>query len=146
MAAIALTDIRVEPRTVEGQRRNDIAVRGRGVSGRRALDYDLKIYTLHHANANSTTTPVPVDITSIQHSYNQSVRYLDCVDAATTHRAPKATAEFRAIVLSAGGLMSSGTADEMVKWKREIGTVGFERIMRRISLELLKSRARLFEV
>ena len=142
LAVIASTDIRVEPRILEGQRRNDIAV----VSGRRVLDYDLKIYTLHHAKANSTTIPKPETSTVTPHAFDQSVRYLDRGDSAATNCAPDAVAEFPAIVLSTGELLSTGTSDELSKWKREIGAGGYEKLKRRIVLKLLKSRSRLFEM
>jgi len=48
--------------------------------------------------------------------------------------------------MSTGGLVARETADEIGKWKKELGEWTFEKMMGRISLELLKSRARLFEV
>lgn len=136
LATIESTDVRVEPRTLEGRRRNDIAVRGRGISGRRALDYDIKIYSLHDSDAHLTTTRPPTDMSLVQNTFSQAVRYLNKVDMTATDRAPEATAEFRAIVIS---------TDESAKWKRELGEWTYEKMMGRISLELLKSRARLFE-
>ena len=56
LATIESTDVRVEPRTLEGRRRNDISTRGRGISDTRALDYDIKIYSLHDADSLKTTT------------------------------------------------------------------------------------------
>jgi len=62
------------------------------------------------------------------------------------HLSPFPLAEFRAIMMSTGGLVARETADEIGKWKKELGEWTFEKMMGRISLELLKSRARLFEV
>ncbi len=49
-------------------------------------------------------------------------------------------------VMSTGGLVARETADEIGKWKKELGEWTFEKMMGRISLELLKSWARLFQV
>ena len=146
LATIESTDVRVEPRTLEGRRRNDISIRGRGISGTRALDYDIKIYSLHDADSLKTTTLPPADCTLTEHSFAQAVRFLNRVGKTATRRAPEALAEFRAIVMSTGGLVARETADEIGKWKKELGEWTFEKMMGRISLELLKSRARLFEV
>lgn len=49
---------------------------------------------------------------------------------------------FKAVVMSAGGLVSSETADEMRKWRREMGPMVFEGMLKEISLELVRARAR----
>ena len=48
--------------------------------------------------------------------------------------------------MSTGGLVARETADEIGKWKKELGEWSFEKMMGRISSELLKSRARLLLV
>ena len=37
----------------------------RGISGSRAPNYDLQVYTLHHNNANTTTTSRPERPTAV---------------------------------------------------------------------------------
>ena len=48
--------------------------------------------------------------------------------------------------MSTGGSVARETADEIGKWKKELGEWSFEKMMGRISSELLKSRARLLLV
>ena len=79
LATIESTDVRVEPRTLEGRRRNDISIRGRGISGTRALDYDLKIYSLHDADSLKTTTLPPADCTLTEHSFAQAISFVNRV-------------------------------------------------------------------
>ena len=79
LATIESTDVRVETRTLEGRRRNDISIRGRGISGTRALDYDIKIYSLHDADSLKTTTLPPADCTLTKHSFAQAIRFLNRV-------------------------------------------------------------------
>jgi len=146
LATIESTDVRVEPRTLEGRRRNDISIRGRGISGTRALDYDIKIYSLHDADSPKTTTLPPADCTLTEHSFAQAIRFLNRVGKTATRHTPEALAESRAIVMSTGGLVARERADEIGKWKKELGEWTFEKMMGQISLELLQSRARLFEV
>lgn len=58
--------VSLDPRTLEGQRRNDLRVRGR--CGLHATDYDLKVYCLNDRDARSTlsaklpTTPIATHI------------------------------------------------------------------------------------
>ena len=53
LSTLASTFVDVDPRTLEEQRRDDIRIRDRGMSGSRSLDYDLKMYSLYDAHAPS---------------------------------------------------------------------------------------------
>ncbi|KIY31002.1 hypothetical protein I305_06618 [Cryptococcus gattii E566] len=46
--------------------------------------------------------------------------------------------------MSTGGLVSRETADEMRRWRKEMGPAVFEGMMSKISLELVRARARTF--
>lgn len=46
--------------------------------------------------------------------------------------------------MSTGGIVSRETADEMRRWTKEMGPATFEGMMRKISLELVRARARMF--
>ena len=145
LAKIDSIDARVEPRTLEGRRRNDISIRGRGISGTRALDYDIKDLLLaprrltqdHHASSRRLHS---------DRTFVRSGHTLPQPSGKKSDSTPEAIAKFRAIVMSTGGLVAREPADEVGKWKRELGEWTFEKMMGRISLELLKSRARQFEV
>ncbi len=84
LAKIDSIDARVEPRTLEGRRRNDISIRGRGISGTRALDYDIKIYSLHDADSPKTTTLPPADCTLTEHSFALTIRFLNRMGKTAT--------------------------------------------------------------
>ena len=49
-------------------------------------------------------------------------------------------------MISTGGLLSAGTTEETTKLMREMSAILFEIMTTRIGLELLRSRATLFEV
>lgn len=51
---------------------------------------------------------------------------------------------FKAVVMSTGGIVSRETADEMRRWRKEMGPAAFEGMMRKISLKLVRARARTF--
>ncbi|OWZ80072.1 hypothetical protein C366_01460 [Cryptococcus neoformans Tu401-1] len=53
---------------------------------------------------------------------------------------------FRAVVMSTGGIVSRETADEMRRWRKEMGPAAFEGMMRKISLKLVRARARTFAI
>lgn len=64
---------------------------------------------------------------------------------AAYHRqnAPKVTGGvFKPIILSTGGLASKCTADEWKDWREAMPAGGFERMEKRIGVELVKARAR----
>lgn len=46
--------------------------------------------------------------------------------------------------MSTGGIVSRETADEMRRWRKEMGPAAFEGMMRKISLKLVRARARTF--
>ena len=68
------------------------------------------------------------------------------VAGRATDRAPEITGEFRALVISAGGLVEESSADELKRWKRDLDPVIYDRMMAKVSMELMRARARLFEV
>ena len=136
LSTIASTDIRVDLRTLEGRGRSDIAVRGRSISGRRAWTTISKYTPCTIITPRLRQLPRCMSLNS--HSFNQCVFFLDRIAKSATQRAPEAAAEFRAIVLGTGGFLSTGTAEEMAKWKRAIGAVEYERTISGLDLDLLK--------
>ncbi|UOH80526.1 hypothetical protein LQV05_003180, partial [Cryptococcus neoformans] len=135
--------VSIEPRTLEGQRRNDLRVRGR--CGLHATDYDLKVYCLNDRDARSTTSAKPAASSLTNHVLNRCLSWLDKVSENATRKAPAThSGLFKAVVLSTGGLVSRETADEMRRWRKEMGPMAFEGMMKKISLELVRARARTF--
>ncbi|UOH81167.1 hypothetical protein LQV05_003833 [Cryptococcus neoformans] len=137
--------VSIEPRTLEGQRRNDLRVRGR--CGLHATDYDLKVYCLNDRDARSTTSAKPAASSLTNHILNRCLSWLDKVSENATRKAPAThSGLFKAVVLSTGGLVSRETADEMRRWRKEMGPMAFEGMMKKISLELVRARARTFAI
>ncbi|UOH81165.1 hypothetical protein LQV05_003831, partial [Cryptococcus neoformans] len=109
--------VEIEPHTLSGQRRNDLRVRGSGALA--FADYDLKVYSLGDRDARST------------------------VGQVVAQNAPKLTGGvFKPIILSTGGLVSKSTADEWKDWREAMPAGAFERMEKRIGVELVKARAR----
>jgi len=135
----------IEPHTYEGRRRNDIRLAGSNARGRTAIDYDVKIYSLMAGHAHSTTTRKPVDSTNVDHAVAQCIKYLASVAKVAEVRRPWAIGDFKPLVVSLGGLMEKQTAAEVAKWKREMTETVFEAMVRRVSLVLLRARAKVYE-
>ena len=110
----------------------------------RAIDYDVKVYSLMGGNPHSTIGNPP-DVTILDHSLCQCAKYLTSVAKTADGRRPWAIGEFKALVFSLGGLMEKDTALEMSKWRREMSDTIYGGMTRRISLALLRARAKLYE-
>ncbi|OXC63234.1 hypothetical protein AYX13_06833 [Cryptococcus neoformans] len=135
--------VSAEPRTLEGQRRNDLRVRGR--CGLHATDYDLKVYCLNDRDARSTLSAKPASTAVANHVLNRCLSWLDKASENATKKAPAThSGMFKAVVMSTGGIVSRETVDEMRRWRKEMGPAIFEGMMRKISLELVRARARTF--
>ncbi|UOH84766.1 hypothetical protein LQV05_001579 [Cryptococcus neoformans] len=97
----------------------------------RTLVLKLFMYSLSHPLTN--------------HVLNRCLSWLDKVSENATRKAPAThSGLFKAVVLSTGGLVSRETADEMRRWRKEMGPMAFEGMMKKISLELVRARARTF--
>ncbi|OXC62029.1 hypothetical protein AYX13_07010 [Cryptococcus neoformans] len=81
------------------------------------------------------------------HVLNRCLSWLDKVSENATRKAPAThSGLFKAVVMSTGGIVSRETADEMRRWRREMGPMAFEGMMKKISLELVRARARTFAI
>ena len=118
LSTLISTSVDVEPSTLEGQRRNDIHVRGRGPNGGRALDYDVKIYSLLTSVANKTTTNHDPALSAAAHALPDGRTTCQRVSARATNRPPEIIGDFRALVVSVGGLVEMKSADELKYWRR----------------------------
>jgi len=138
----------MEPDTAEGRRRNDIRISGRGVLGR--LDFDIKVYSLVDADATKTTTSPEPGVTLRDHALSRVLHHLGQIEKKTITNAPQQGSsilnDLRPLVLSAGGLVAVNTANEMRRWRSVMAGPVWKTLTSRISLDLLRSRSRLFEV
>ncbi|EAL19765.1 hypothetical protein CNBG0580 [Cryptococcus deneoformans B-3501A] len=133
--------VEIEPHTLSGQRRNDLRVRGS--SALAFTDYDLKVYSLGDRDARSTATPSTPNSKLAGFCLDRCVNWLDKVGQVVSKNAPKVTGGvFKPIILSTGGLMSRSTADEWKEWREAMPVGGFEKMEKRIGVELVKARAR----
>ncbi|KIR63861.1 hypothetical protein I314_03268 [Cryptococcus bacillisporus CA1873] len=133
--------VEIEPPTLSGQRRNDLRVRG--TSSLAFVDYDLKILSLGDRDARSTAGPTPVNCKLADFCFDRCVGWLDKVGKTVVKRAPRVTGgAFKPLILSTGGLMSHETADEWKVWRDAMPQGVFLQLQRRISIELVKARAR----
>ncbi len=137
--------IDIEPHTYEGRRRNDIRVAGSGRRGTTTTDYDIKVYSLMAGHAHLTTSRKPVNSTIIDHSVAQCGKFLSGVAKSAETRRPWAIGDFRPLVFSLGGLMEKKTGTELLKWKTEMTDIVHEAMVRRVSLVLLRARAKVYE-
>ncbi|EAL19915.1 hypothetical protein CNBG0010 [Cryptococcus deneoformans B-3501A] len=132
--------VEIEPHTLSGQRRNDLRVRGS--SALAFTDYDLKVYSLGDRDARSTVTPCAPNGKLADFCLDRCVNWLDKVGQVVSKNAPKVTGGvFKPIILSTGGLMSRSTADEWKDWRDAMPVGGFEKMEKRIGVELRRHNA-----
>ncbi|UOH84398.1 hypothetical protein LQV05_001198 [Cryptococcus neoformans] len=133
--------VEIEPHMLSGQRRNDLRVRGSGALA--FADYDLKVYSLGDRDARSTVVPCTPNSKLAEFCLDRCVNWLDKVGQVVAKNAPKVTGGvFKPIILSTGGLVSKSTADEWKDWREAMPAGAFERMEKRIGVELVKARAR----
>lgn len=150
------TTVLTEPTTDEGRRRNDIGirdgqstsahlmVRGPGETGRRNIDYDLKVYsansTLVFRRGRGAVKPPAADVDPVQHYQAISDKWMAKVAQGTDKNKPETQVDFRPLVMSAGGIMSKDTLREVQGWK--LGKWEESNLMSSMSTTLLLSRTR----
>lgn len=108
------------------------------------MDYDLKIYSLSDRDArkfidrktsfNSCGNPRPQPLSLLAGKVSENATK----KAPATHSGP-----FKAVMMSTGGLVSRETADEIRKWRREMGPMIFKGMVKKTSSEL-RARAKTF--
>lgn len=74
----------------------------------------------------------------------QANRYLAKIADKAQKHAPLALGRFGALVFSTGGLIKADTQKQLASWKEAIGDSTWSWTLRRISLSLVRARARTF--
>ncbi|WVF71400.1 hypothetical protein IAT40_006204 [Kwoniella sp. CBS 6097] len=155
---IPSTEVTVEPRTLEGQRRNDIglrqftpsdsviSLRGPGRTGRRNIDYDLKVYSCFGIKSlprrnDDASRRVPETADPVEHRLRHCLKYLATVEDKADKNKPESRTDFQALVISTGGIMSENTIKAFDSWV-ELDKYSMARLKQSISISLLVSRAR----
>ena len=135
----------MEPHTFEGRRRKYIRLVGSGGRGHTSIDYDVKVYSLVGNHVHPTTTRKPAETPVSVHASLQCQKYLTSVARKADVRRPWAAGDFKPLVFSLGGLMETVTAEELANWKKEMTEFVYEAMIRRVSLLLLRARAKVYE-
>ena len=136
------TDVITEPHSSEGRRRNDIGVRGPGRTGRRDLDYEVKVYSpksVYASDAGLGRRRRAGDTDPVLFHRTQFNEFLAAVDKMAEADKPDSRVEFKPLVFSTGGMMGENTTKEFDQWKKEMG-IGYPRLMTAISISLLTAR------
>lgn len=98
------------------QGRNDLRVRG--TSSLASTHYDLKVYSLGDNEARRTAVSIPPNYKLADFCFGRCVGWLDKVGKVVERKAPRVVGGiFKPLILSIGGLMSHGTADEWKSWR-----------------------------
>jgi hypothetical protein len=157
LSTIKLTTVQIEPATTDhsSRRRNDIRVIGSHDLGNKTTEHDVKVYTalgdkVHKSlgvmkDSKLTKAPRkdagPWEVTGVQVG-----RYLEDVSRETTRKQPGCIGEFSPLVFTSGGLVEGETEKRLEAWKVALSGVAWGLMVRRMSLSLLRSRARTWEV
>ena len=109
------------------------------------MDYDVKVYSLMGGHAHLNTARKPADSTTVDFALAHSNKFLAAVAKRAEIRRPWAAGQFRALVVSLGGLMEKETATEITRWRKEMKDTVWDRMMARVSLTLLRARSKVYE-
>jgi hypothetical protein len=144
LASTPGTRVRLEPLGHLTSRRNDIQVItliGSQATGLANAEYNLTVVSLASKEARSTSLP--------EQDNNPSRlvnKYLDSVaDHKVRHR-PTSNLPFHPIVISLGGMMNGSTTNIFASWKRVMTRGTYNLMLKRLSLCLLQSKVRSFEL
>lgn len=150
-----MTRVEIEPATTDhaSRRRNDLRVIGSKDLGNATTEHDVKVYSIlgdkvHSslANARPGLTDAPAaDANPWDKTLVQLQRYLNGVHRETVKNVAGSVGRFSPLVFSAGGLIETETAKRLEEWRRVVSAVVWEWMLRRMSLGLVRARARTWE-
>jgi hypothetical protein len=150
------TTVEIEPATTDhaSRRRNDLRVIGSVGLGNATTEHDVKVYSIlgdkvHKSTGvlrDGITAAPPIDSSPWDKTLIQMGRYLEEVRRETVKNVPGVVGTFSALVFSSGGLVEKETWKVLESWKNAVSGVAWEFMVRRMSLSLVRSRARTWEV
>jgi hypothetical protein len=148
LATLEGVQVHLEPLIAGTQRRNDIRITGSASSGLSSEDIDITIVSL--ASANSQTAMLPFVTTEDDSVAERTAKLiqkpLNSVAREKRRRHPSSDRPFRPFVLSLGGTMETKARDALKLWKSIMTGGVYSLLVRRLSLGLLRARARCFEL
>jgi len=107
-------------------------VRGPGRTGRRDLDYEVKVYSpksVYASDAGLGRRRRAGDTDPVLFHRTQFNKFLAAVDKMAEADKPDSRVEFKPLVFANGGMMGENTTKEFDQWKKEMG-IGV-RVLRR---------------
>lgn len=154
--SVSGTRVQVEPVTTDhnSSRRNDLLVWGSAALGNSTTEHDVKVYSLLGDKSHKTTglarpgkTAAPgANLKVWDFALAQCNRFLAGVARAADKRAPGGTGKFTPLVFSAGGLVEGETMRQLDEWKRHVEAGKWAATLRRVSVGLVRVRARRFQI
>ena len=147
LAALEAVQLHLVPFIAGTQPRNDIRIIGSASSGLSSEDIDITIVSLASRDSQIATLPLGTvdDDSAAQRTAKLVEKHLNAVAREKRRRHPPSDRPFRPFVLSLGGTIENDARDALKLWKSIMTGGVYSLLLRRLSLGLLRARARCFE-
>jgi hypothetical protein len=141
LATVKGVPTNMEPLVTGTQRRDDRRIIGSAASGLSSEDIDIGAVSL--ASQDSQTATLPLVITEDDSTAQGTAKLVEQGknDADNSPSDPS----FRPFVLSLGGMMKTDARDALKPWKSLMRGGGYSLLVKRLSVGLLRARARCLE-
>jgi hypothetical protein len=128
-------------------RRNDIRITGLASSGLSSEDIVITIVSLASQDSQTATLPLATtgDDSATKRTTKLVQKHINAVAREKRRRHPPSDRPSRPFVLSLGGVMETDARDALKLWKSIMTGGVYSLLVRRLSLGLLRARARCFE-
>ncbi|RSH89946.1 hypothetical protein EHS25_001932 [Saitozyma podzolica] len=139
--------VHLEPTITGTQRRNDIRITGSAPSGLSSEDIDITIVYLASQDSQTATLPLATneDDSPTKRTTKLVHQHFNAVAREKRRRHLPSDRPFRPFVLSFGVTMETDARDALKLWKSIMTGGVYSLLVRRLSLGLLRARARCFE-
>jgi hypothetical protein len=147
LSTVQGVQVHLEPLITGTQRRNDVRITGSAASGLSSEDIDITIVSLASQDSQTATQPLAdtEDDSAAGRTTKLVQKHLNAVAREKRRRHPPSDRPFRPFVLSLGGTMETDARDALKLWKSIMTGGVYSLLVRRLSLGLLRARARCFE-
>jgi hypothetical protein len=147
LATLERLQVHLEPLITFSQRRNDIRITGSATSGLSSEDNDITIVSLASQDFQTATLPLATteDDSATERTTKLVQKHLNTVAREKRRRHLSSDRPCRPFILSLGGTMETDARDALKLWKSIMTGGVYSRLIRRLSLGLLRARAPCFE-
>jgi hypothetical protein len=147
LATVDGLQVHLEPLITGTQRRNDIRITGSAASGLSSEEMDTTIVSLAFQDSQTATLQLttPDDDSAAQRTSKLVAKHLNAVATEKRRWHPPSDRPFRPFVLFLGGMMKTEAKHALKIWKSIMTGGVYSLLVRRLSLGLLRARARCFE-